>query len=860
MKKILILILFWITALPAFPGPAIEESGTIPVFPLESNDLELKSPARPGVPFIKAGRRFALLADAGGSFEAWAYPLKLLRDFEFSFFTGSSTRPVKSRDIAHSIVISPEAAILTFSYQSFTVNAVYFTPVDKAGAVILLQVFSSIPLTIVCGFIPELQPMWPAGIGGQSAHWDENIKAYLISEPTRSNHALVGSPLGSGISYTPAHMLSDSPNEFKIEINDPAAFRSRFIPVIVAGGKGNRKDIINLYQELLAGPESLYRKNVKHFKELRRSTLRIQTPEPDLNKAFEWAKVSFDQLIVDNPDLGIGMVAGLGASGSGGRPGFGWFFSGDTYINSFSMSAFGALDRVRKNLAFTQKWQRDDGKMAHELSQAADYIDWWKDYPYGYIHGDTTPYYIAAMYDYIRFSGDIDFIEESWDSLHKAYEWCLSTDKNQDGLMDNRAAGLGALEYGELTGIETDIYLGAVWVRAAYAMPLLADAAGKKQYAGKAVSIYEKAHKAFRKKFWNPDQKFYAYAFNENNEHVREISPWNAIGLMWELGEPDKSRASLEKISSSELNTDWGIRSISKHSRYFQALNYNYGAVWPFLSSWVTTALYRHQLPLNAYPLLKATCRHTFDHALGSITEVFSGDLFTWPQEAVPHQGFSSAGAILPAVTGLAGLDGNALQKTVHFSPQFPADWDCVEIENFKTGAAVFDFRYLREQGKIRICVDALSAGGYTIRISPALGPLAQIEKVTANGQNQTFNVIPGPQTVQAEIIIPVTKKLEINIHFKPGFEIIPPVPETPVGYPDRGLKILSLNRQGNTLLLEVEGLADREYFLKTLGREHIGGIHGGEFVPDGLTFKIPTGPPLSFQPHQLKFNLKTVD
>ncbi len=859
MKKITVLILLWITALPAFPGSPQKDNGTIPAFPLEPNDLTLESPAQPGSPFVKAGRRFALLGDEGGSFEAWAYPLKLVRDFTFSFFVGSSTRAIKGRDIAHSFAVSPESAVLTFSYQSFTVKAVYITPINEAGSVILLQVFSNEPLTIVCGFIPELQPMWPAGIGGQYAYWNDELKAYLISEPTQNNHALVGSPAASGISYTPAHMLSDSPNEFKIEIKDPDPYRQRFIPVILAGGKGSRDDVKKLYQKLQANPEMIYRENVAHFQELRNSTLRIQTPDNKINLAFEWAKAAFDQLIVDNPDLGLGMAAGLGASGSGGRPGFGWFFGGDTYINSFSMSAYGALETVKEMLAFTQKWQRDDGKLAHELSQAADYIDWWEDYPYGYIHGDTTPYYIAAMYDYLRFSGDMDFIKASWNSLHKAYEWCLNTDKNQDGLMDNRAAGLGALEYGELTGIETDIYLGAVWVRAAYAMPVLAKAAGQTQYVRKMTSLSDKAHKAFREKFWNPEQKFYAYAFNEKNEHVQEISPWNAVGLMWGLGEPDKSRASLARLSSAELSTDWGIRSISKKSRYFQPLNYNYGAVWPFLTSWSTAALYQHHLPLNAYPLLQATCRHTFDHALGSITEVFSGDLFTWPQEAVPHQGFSSAGVTLPAIRGLAGLNGDALQKTIHFSPQFPADWDHVEVENFRTGSAVFDFTYKRKSGNMHIHIEASDAEGYTILVSPALGPLAQIEQVTVNGQTREFDTITGPQTVQPQTEIHVEKELDIEIRFVPGFEIIPPVPNTPIGFPDQGLKIISMEKQNSHLILEVEGLAGMEYFLETSGNEQITEIQGGKLVPGGLKFHIPSGPPLSFQRHRILLSSKSI-
>jgi len=42
---------------------------------------------------------------------------------------------------------------------------------------------------------------------------------------------------------------------------------------------------------------------------------------------------------VDNPLLGKGMVAGLGASGSSGRPGFGWFFGGDGEILISTLSA-----------------------------------------------------------------------------------------------------------------------------------------------------------------------------------------------------------------------------------------------------------------------------------------------------------------------------------------------------------------------------------------------------------------------------------------------------------------------------------------------------------------------------------------
>jgi hypothetical protein len=74
------------------------------------------------------------------------------------------------------------------------VKATYVAANEAPGAVVLLAVDATEPLTVVCSFLPVLQPMWPAGLGGQYASWDENLKAYLLGEPTRRNHGYVGSP------------------------------------------------------------------------------------------------------------------------------------------------------------------------------------------------------------------------------------------------------------------------------------------------------------------------------------------------------------------------------------------------------------------------------------------------------------------------------------------------------------------------------------------------------------------------------------------------------------------------------------------------------------------------------------------
>lgn len=859
MKKLVFILSLLILFISV--SPAEDQEGLIPAFKIEHNPLILNRLAQPGIPFDKVGRKFAILGDESGSFEAWAYPLKLLRNFEFSFLVESSTRLIPARNIVRYISVTPEATALTYTYQSFTVKAIYITPLQESGAMILLKVDSSTPLTIVCGFLPVLQPMWPAGLGGQYAYWDDKLKAYIISESTMKNHGIIGSPAASGISYTPAHMLSDTPNEFKIEIPDPATAAHKYIPIYLAGGKGLRDEVIKVYNKLMNDPEKFYRENNAYYKSLSQNTLQVQTPDQELNLAFEWAKVAYDNLVVENPDLGKGLVAGLGASGTSGRPGFGWFFGGDAFINSLSLLSYGAFSAVRDTLAFNQKWQRKDGKMAHELSQAAGYIDWWNDYHYGYIHADTTPYYIVAMYDYLRMSGDATFIKKSWDSLKQAYEWCLSTDANGDGLMDNRKAGLGALEYGALTGIETDIYLAAIWTQAAYAMQHLARIAEDRAYAERAFQDYKKAKKAFEEKFWDEEKRFYVYAFNADGETVKEISPWNAPGLMWGLGTPERSLLSLEKLNSSELTTDWGTRSLSSQSHSYEPLGYNYGAVWPFVTSWVSTAQFKHHLHLQGYSSLIATAQHTFDHALGSISEVFCGSHYFWPQETVAHQGFSTAGVVLPLVRGLLGLEGDALSKTIVFSPQFPADWQEVSIKNYKMGNAVFSCNYKRSKGKIAVSVQSMNAEGYKLRYAPALGIGSTFKSLKVDGEPFAFQIQNKKQMILGHAEIPIkNNSMMIEMEFDPSVEILPPLVKTKIGERNKGLKIISVEKEGRLLKVKVEGLADEFYELGVMNEELIDKVEGATLEENKLKIEIPPGKNQTFLPHQILIYVRNTD
>jgi len=90
-----------------------------------------------------------------------------------------------------------------------------------------------------------------------------------------------------------------------------------------------------------------------------------------------------------------GLVAGYGPSKGAYRPGFAWFFGRDSFWTSFALTAAGDFDSARAAIDFIAKYQREDGKIPHEISQAASLVPWFKDFPYAYASADE---YLADAY------------------------------------------------------------------------------------------------------------------------------------------------------------------------------------------------------------------------------------------------------------------------------------------------------------------------------------------------------------------------------------------------------------------------------------------------------------------------------
>ncbi|HXH06886.1 MAG TPA: glycosyl hydrolase family 65 protein [Vicinamibacterales bacterium] len=778
-------------------GEAIAESPrTIPRFDRGTNPIALVGPARPARYLEASGRRAALLGREDGSFEAWVYPLKVLHDFTLAFGTPAYAEPIPGAALAAWVEARPESALVRYAHAAFTADAVWLVPHEEPGALVLLDIETSVPLEITVRFHIDLKPMWPAALGGQYSYWDKATRAFVAGEASRRHWAVIGSPLALEPPEQPAHNLPDAPSQFRIRVT-PDEAASGLVPIALAAGAGSLEAVRGLYARLLDSAERLYRDTEAHYARLRRERTAIDTPDDRMDLAFEWAKVALDKGLVCNPDLGCGLIAGLGPSGRTERPGFGWFFGGDAFINAWAITAYGDFETVRRALDFLRERQRADGKMMHELSQGAAYIRWFEEYPYAYYHAETTPLYLVALRDYVRASGDVELARRFLSSIERAFTYCLSTDEDGDGLMDNTRAGLAAVETGSLrrADVLTDVYLAAAWTDGAAAAAELF-ALTDHPLATRAQEAHARARAALDRRFADDDAQAIRFAVLRDGQGRLEPTVWPAFGL-WR-GLFDRRRpaviGTLDRLAGAGIGTDWGARMLSRESALYEPLSYNNGAVWPFLSGFAALALYAAGREPAARAYLEGTAALTFLDARGFVPELLSGDRLHAVDAAVPHQLFSSAGFLSAFVRGLLGLrepPATEADAALRLEPALPPSWNALSIERLRWRDAVIDVRLAREADAVEVSV--------THRGTPRPVVVRLVSP-------------PGGEVETRELRFDPRGAATRRVRVRPGIEIDPVAPPFRTGDPSSRLRVIETRLDGTRYTARLQGLAGRRY------------------------------------------------
>jgi glycogen debranching enzyme len=795
-------------------------------------ELELSRGVRPWEFLPVTGMRAGLLGNESGRMEAWVYPLKIFRDFHLRFHTAG--RVLVAESLARTVTVRPESATILYAGDTFTVRETFFVPVREQGAVIFLDVETEQSLEIEAVFHRDFQLEWPAALGATYLDWAAPQHAFYFGEEQRKFSALVGSPTATEPHAEFQTNYSES-QESSFWLGPTAKGKERKL-IVMAGSMEGRTGAEKTYQYLTTSYADLLRESAGYYRDYLGKTVSVELPDAQIQQAYDWARVSVLQGVVSNPYLGTGLVAGYRTSGESQRPGFAWFFGRDSFWTSFALNAAGDFSSARVALEFVSKYQREDGKMPHEISQGANFVQWFKDYPYPYASADATPLFIIAVNDYVMQSGDAVFAKEKWKSLWRAYEFLRST-YDEQGFPNNAGVGHGWVEGGPLLPVKTELYQTALGIEALRALSNLAHLAGQEDASKELRKSFDKQKPLMNEMFWIAEKKRFAFALDKDNRAVDEPSVLASVPMWFGLLDDAKADSMITQLADLDHQTDWGMRIISERSPKFSGGGYHFGAVWPLFTGWATVGEYRYHRAFPAYVNFRANALLALDGSLGHVTEVLSGSYYQSLSTSSPHQTWSAAMVVSPLLRGMFGLQTDAATGTLTFSPHAPADWTSFGIGNVQVGSSKLDLRYSKDAGGITLEVKASGDAACKIDFQPAVSLRAKVLGVEFNGGRVPFLVESNgiDQHVTARITVAGgSNSLRIRTRDDFGLSYSSTLPA--IGETSEGLRILSetWTLARDSLTLNASGHAGGQYILTVWNGEQIASVEGAKLFKAG--------------------------
>jgi glycogen debranching enzyme len=798
----------------------------------QKTPLEVSRAVRPAEFLCTVGQKSAVFGDELGTVEAWVYPLKLFRSFSLIFHVGDYESPAAS--LARTVMVRPESSSLIYVGDTFRVTEKFIAPVREAGVIIRLEVETERPLEIEAIFRRDFQLEWPAALGATWENWNDTLRAFHFGEESKTYAAFVGSPTGTvSLQELNTNYETSALSGFRL---GPTAKGKETKLILVSASVNGAAEAEATYKKLAEQADALESESAQYYAGYLEHTLNAHLPDAEMQKAYDWSRISVVQGLVSNPKYGTGLVAGYRASGDSQRPGFAWYFGRDALWTSFALNSAGDFESTKAALEFLTQFQREDGRIPHEIAQTGYLVDWFKKYPYGFASADATPLYIIGIEDYVRSSGDVDFARAHWDNVHKAYEFLRST-YDTPGLPRNVGVGHGWVEGGPLLPIESELYQSGLGAEAIHGLSELARVAGHGDEANRLAEEFAAQKAKVNERFWLQEKQFYGFGLDQQNKGVAEATVLSTVPMWFGLLDTARSEQTIQELATLAHSTDWGMRIISEQSPLYSAGGYHFGSVWPLFTGWAAVGEYNYHQEHAAWQNLRANALLALDGSPGHVTEVLSGSYYQGLSTASPHQIWSAAMVVSPLLRGLFGLKEDALAHTLTLAPSLPANWNSFALENVRVGGATADIDFRRTNEEITLELRRSGAGDLFFEFAPALSLRAEVTAVSLNGRPVAFKLQPNDTDQHLQVRFPVSSGPNtLRVQVRHDFSVSYPSRLPNLGARSEGLRILSQkwSDSRDELTLHLEGLAGKSYVLLVSSPKEIASVDGGTLRKSG--------------------------
>jgi glycogen debranching enzyme len=414
-----------------------------------------------------------------------------------------------------------------------------------------------------------------------------------------------------------------------------------------------------------------------------------------------------------------------------GLPWFMTVFGRDTLITSYQTMLLGSTlaSGTLEALSALQASARDDtrdsepGKIVHEVRVGRIAAEGGA-FPY-YGSVDSTLLFLIVLSELYRWTGDVDLVAALREPAMRALSWMREEgDLDGDGYIEYQRRSKHGLESqswkdswdsmrfhdgtvartpiatAEVQGYAYDARLRTaelarvVWHDDALAVELESEAAGLRE--------------RFNRDFFREagSDGFYVLGLDHTKRQIDSLCS-NIGHLLWS-GIVDERRAATiaEQLMSPQMNSGWGVRTMSDSARGFNPIGYHTGTVWPHDNSLVVAGLvrYGYRQYANRIAVSMLTAARHFEYRLPEVFAGYTREMTPFPvayPTACSPQAWAT-GAPVMFLTSMLGLRPDPQTGRLHADAVLPEACQRLELRGVPALGRRFDITVRGGHAEVR--------------------------------------------------------------------------------------------------------------------------------------------------------------
>lgn len=443
--------------------------------------------------------------------------------------------------------------------------------------------------------------------------------------------------------------------------------------------------------------------NIKNFDN---KIANLSTSNDSLNHWINRSKADLISLLADTP-YGLYPYAGV--------PWYNTAFGRDGILTAYQVLwvapsiAEGVLKFLSKTQATKVNASKDaePGKILHE-TRSGEMVE-LNELPFKNYYGslDATPLFVVLAGEYYKRTANLELIKEIWSSIKAALNWIDEYgDLDNDGFVEyQHKAENGLTNQGWKDSYDSISYENGVLAEPPIALcefqgyvyaakmnaSMLAEELGEKENANKWKEEAKILKTRFNDTFWNDDLNCYILALDGQKKPCNVVSSNAGHCFFTDIVEEKYAERLTATIMGPEMNSGWGIRTLSSDAARYNPMSYHNGSIWPHDTALIAYGLSKYGRTKEALEIFKGLFDTSLYVEAKRLPELYcgfpkDGDAPVLYPVACSPQAWAVASSYM-VLQACLGLEINALKKQIILNdPQIPEEADHITINNLLIG------------------------------------------------------------------------------------------------------------------------------------------------------------------------------